>query len=140
MESARPQQASPTPIRLESRFALALIALAGLGLAAAAAFTSIPLPPCLFRLATGVPCAGCGMTRSVAALLHGDLVLSFRYHPLGPVLLLGALGCLVAPLLPTDRVRLPNQRTIALTAFVLLVGVWLARIVLFLAGNRFFLW
>jgi len=48
---------------------------------------------CPFRLATGVPCPFCGMTRSMLALGQGDLGASVRFHPLGPVLLVvAALG------------------------------------------------
>lgn len=38
--------------------------------------------PCLFHLYTGLYCPGCGGTRAVKALIRGDLLLSFRYHPL----------------------------------------------------------
>jgi hypothetical protein len=145
MESARPVQAAPQVFRPDSRHWVALIAFAGLGLAAAAAFASLPLPPCPFRAMTHLPCPGCGMTRSVAALLHGNLALSFRYHPLGPPLVLGALGCLALPVLPVDTVRklarrAPRQQTIAFAAFVLLVAAWIMRIVLFLSGSGYFLW
>ena len=37
--------------------------------------------PCLFHAMTGFYCPGCGGTRAVAALLRGDLVSSFCYHP-----------------------------------------------------------
>lgn len=43
--------------------------------------------PCLFHLATGYYCPGCGGTRAIAALLHGQLFRSFLYHP---VILYGA--------------------------------------------------
>ncbi len=38
---------------------------------------------CPFRLATGLPCPSCGMTRSWSALGHGDLTSSLAFHPLG---------------------------------------------------------
>lgn len=38
--------------------------------------------PCLFREMTGLYCPGCGGTRAVKALLRGDIVTSFLYHPL----------------------------------------------------------
>ena len=38
--------------------------------------------PCLFQLITGLYCPGCGGTRAVRALLHGNLRMSFQYHPL----------------------------------------------------------
>lgn len=37
---------------------------------------------CVFRLVTGYPCPGCGMTRAVAAVLHGDFSGAFAAHPL----------------------------------------------------------
>jgi len=37
--------------------------------------------PCLFHLLTGYYCPGCGGTRAVQALLAGNLLRSFWYHP-----------------------------------------------------------
>jgi len=39
------------------------------------------LPPCLFRQATGWPCATCGLTRMARALAEGDLPAAFHWHP-----------------------------------------------------------
>ena len=36
--------------------------------------------PCLFHLVTGYYCPGCGGTRAIASLLHGQLFRSFLYH------------------------------------------------------------
>ncbi len=53
----------------------------------------VPLPGvCAFREATGIPCPGCGLTRSWVALLHGDLAWSLRFHPLGWLVFLYALA------------------------------------------------
>lgn len=41
--------------------------------------------PCLFALVTHVPCPGCGSSRAVHALVHGDLVGVFCMNPTGPV-------------------------------------------------------
>lgn len=38
--------------------------------------------PCLFHLLTGLYCPGCGGTRAVYYLLHGQLVTSLQFHPL----------------------------------------------------------
>lgn len=37
---------------------------------------------CPIKLLTGVPCAGCGMTRALFASLKGDFNRAFYYHPL----------------------------------------------------------
>lgn len=47
---------------------------------------------CPFKLMTGLPCPGCGMTRSVVALLHGDVTGSAYFHPLGVPFVLAMLA------------------------------------------------
>lgn len=37
---------------------------------------------CGFRMMTGLPCPSCGATRSLAALVGGDPIASFRFNPL----------------------------------------------------------
>jgi hypothetical protein len=45
---------------------------------------SLPMPEiCTFHYLTGLPCPGCGLTRSMVAGVHGQLKASFRYHRLG---------------------------------------------------------
>ena len=47
---------------------------------------------CWLRTATGLPCASCGLTRSVVLLLHGRLTESLAMHPFGiPTLALALL-------------------------------------------------
>ncbi len=43
---------------------------------------------CGFRMLTGTPCAGCGLTRSFAFMAHGAPLEAFRMHALGPPLFL----------------------------------------------------
>jgi len=40
------------------------------------------LPVCLFRLCTGKPCCFCGLTRSLACAVHGELATAYAYNPL----------------------------------------------------------
>lgn len=40
---------------------------------------------CLFRKLTGLPCPGCGMTRSFCALAKGHWQQALQFHPLGPL-------------------------------------------------------
>lgn len=44
------------------------------------------LPPCGFLLATGYPCATCGMTTAFTWAAHGHLIESFLTQPAGAVL------------------------------------------------------
>lgn len=37
---------------------------------------------CPIALVTGVACPGCGMTRAMVALVHGDLGAAWSFHPL----------------------------------------------------------
>jgi hypothetical protein len=55
---------------------------------------NLPLPACIFHSITGHSCLTCGMTRSLHAVLHGDLAASIRYHLFGPAVFLGILLCL----------------------------------------------
>ena len=40
------------------------------------------VPPCMFHALTGLYCPGCGGTRAVFALLHGQVIRSLYYHPI----------------------------------------------------------
>lgn len=41
-----------------------------------------PLPKCVFHVLTGLYCPGCGMTRALHALAHGDPASAFAMNPL----------------------------------------------------------
>lgn len=62
-----------------------------------------PLPPCPLRALTGLYCPGCGSTRCLHALVHGDVAQALAMNPLlvvlAPVLVLMALRA--GDLLPT---------------------------------------
>lgn len=38
--------------------------------------------PCLFHASTGLLCPGCGTTRSLTALVHGDVAGALSFNPL----------------------------------------------------------
>ncbi len=42
---------------------------------------------CPFHALTGFDCFGCGLTRSLRATLHGDLMSAIGYHAMGPIIL-----------------------------------------------------
>jgi hypothetical protein len=45
------------------------------------------IPICVFRHLTGLPCPGCGLTRSFSCILHGNFASGYDYHPFGYLLL-----------------------------------------------------
>ena len=45
------------------------------------------VPICFFRFLTGLPCPGCGLTRSFSCILHGEFERGYDYHPFGFLLL-----------------------------------------------------
>ena len=113
----------------------ALRLLAG-GLAFAALLWASAMP-CLFAAVTRLPCPGCGSTRSVHALVRGDLHGVLHFNPFGPVVaaLLGALGCLMFGWMLRDgdlqrfgRSRLVNVLKCVLFAVAILqFALWIAR-------------
>lgn len=44
---------------------------------------------CLFRSFTGIPCPGCGLTRSFIAIARGDFADAISYHLFGIVIFVG---------------------------------------------------
>ncbi len=82
--------------------ALAVGATARLGPDAATWF-GVRGPHCPIGVCLGpIACPGCGLVRSVVAMLHGDLLAAWQLHPAGPVVaLLAAAGVM----LETDIVR-----------------------------------
>ncbi len=52
----------------------------------------LPFDLCLWHRITGLPCLGCGMTRSICHLMHGDWAGSLAMHPAGPFVALVLAG------------------------------------------------
>ena len=57
------------------------------GAVAAAVFAFDParvniFPPCIFHRVTGLWCPGCGATRAMHQLVHGNLAAAFHFNPL----------------------------------------------------------
>jgi hypothetical protein len=104
---------------------------------------------CPFKLMTGLPCPGCGMTRSVVALLHGDLTVSAYFHPLGAPFVLAMLALAVADAVIWSRHRRSGhparpaswllERVMATPAPWVAIGaltlVWLIRLPLYMLGT-----
>jgi hypothetical protein len=58
---------------------------------------------CWFHAAFDVPCPLCGMTRSFAALAHGDAMAALRFHPAGPLLFAAMLAFAVGAVIALVR-------------------------------------
>lgn len=98
---------------------------------------------CALKATTGVPCPGCGLTRSWVSAVHGDAAGSLGHHPLGWLVLLYALaqgarhGAWLA--LPARRAAVErlggrlDRGVIVLGA--LLLGAWIPTLVRALADR-----
>ena len=78
------------------------------------------LPKCLFHEWTGLYCPGCGGTRALYALLHGDLKTSLHNN-----LLLIPAGLTATALIATPRIGL--CRPVAIAIIVVVVGFTVLR-------------
>ena len=88
---------------------------------------------CPLPLILGIPCPGCGITRSLACVTHGEFARAFEYHAIWPALLayLGALW--IYKVLETVRGEPPKwpTRMIARVALIGLMTFWAVRLVWF---------
>ena len=93
----------------------------------------LPMPRCPLHAATGIPCPTCGTTRSVAALLHGEVGRAIILNPLMTALLLGAAlyvcyaAVVVLGRLPRLRWTEPNRseaRWIRISVIALIAANW----------------
>jgi hypothetical protein len=87
----------------------------------------IPYPTCVVRLALGIPCPACGLTRAGLALAHLDLASAQRFHPLAAALLGVAIGTAIAAFLVDDTAWRRVVRVVTSGAGVALIIVWALR-------------
>lgn len=122
----------------ERRWALLRLGLVATATTAALVFARVvtlpSIPLCAFKMWTGRPCPGCGMTRSVVHLALGDVAGSFRLHPLGllvaAALAAGAYGAVQGLRTGEDPVwRWLGRRGgfAGLVVVVALLSVWVLR-------------
>jgi hypothetical protein len=124
--AARNGALPPPRPRLWRRGLFAVTAAGALALLATQDPASSPYYlPCGFHLLTGWWCPGCGSTRALHALVHGDLGAALRFN--GPV----TVGLLAAPAVLWLARRRPRLRSLLLapttlallTAAMLLFGI-----------------
>lgn len=82
------------------RAALGSLLIAYIALSPCLAQAHVPVV-CPFRRLTDHRCPLCGMTRSLSALVHGDVRASISNHPFGGLVVVGAVWLLASALLPT---------------------------------------
>jgi len=90
--SAPPRPGSWRRRRLAEAAIAALVLALGAILPAA---RPLPFDLCLWHRITGLPCLGCGLTRSICQWMHGDWAGSLVMHPAGPFIALALAGLVV---------------------------------------------
>lgn len=95
---------------------------------------------CPFKMITGFPCPGCGITKSMVYFYEGDLLKSFYYHILGPFVILFCVATLIV--LTTELItqkeyfnNLLYNKKVAYGLAVFLGVYHLIRIVYFVESN-----
>jgi hypothetical protein len=88
-------------------------------------------PECPFRVLTGLLCPGCGTTRALHRLMHGELAAAVRLSPLlmvvAPILGFSAISGFM---LVVRGIALPRPRISAIWIWALLtviMGFWVLR-------------
>jgi hypothetical protein len=98
-------------------------------------FVSRMLPPCGFKMRTGLPCPTCGYTRAVLAFFRGDIFTAFYIQPAGGVLcLLMVLTIFLSFIFAVFGVYFSFLKRlklwiILLTAIIVIVGGWAVMLV-----------
>lgn len=97
---------------------------------------------CPFKMLTGFPCPGCGITKSLVYFFEGDVVKSFGYHLFGPF---AFLFCVVTIIVLTTELitgkeyfnALFYSKKLAYGLGFALVVYHSIRLVLFVYSNNF---
>jgi hypothetical protein len=95
---------------------------------------------CPFKLLTGLPCPGCGITKSIVFFYKGDIMRSFTYHIFGPFVV---LFCVLAIIVLTAEIisrreylnKLLFNRRIAYALGFILASYHFTRLVIFISHS-----
>lgn len=123
----------PRPSSLPPRLRKMLTAVIALILIAAFYFSFDPaatslMPKCVFHLATGLDCPGCGSQRLVHALLHGDIRAAWDANAL-LLILLPFIPAMIWLELTRDRhLRLYRaiHSRVSLIIIIVIIAGWMA--------------
>jgi hypothetical protein len=94
---------------------------------------------CPIRHGLGVPCPGCGLSRSMAALIQGDWHQSLLIHAFAPIAIAAIAFIVASAILPAPQhtalvsgIRTLEQKTgITLLFLTGLILYWLVRLIFF---------
>lgn len=97
---------------------------------------------CPFKMLTGFPCPGCGITKSLVYLYEGDVLKSITFHLFGPLVLVLAIYCLIKLSLELYYkkpffVNTFNKKKWTYIFVALLIGYHFFRLILFIKNNSF---
>jgi hypothetical protein len=95
---------------------------------------------CPFKMVTGFPCPGCGITKSLVYFYEGDFYKSISYHILGPFVIVFSLIAIVV--LTTELITKKEyfnavmyNKKLAYGLGFFLVGYHIIRLILFIKNN-----
>jgi Protein of unknown function (DUF2752) len=96
---------------------------------------------CPFKMLTGFPCPGCGITKSIIFLYEGNLLKSLEYHILGPFVPIASLVAVVVLLaeLATQKNYFSSilySSKLAYSLAIFLGAYHLIRVILFISTHN----
>ncbi len=68
---------------------------------------------CWFKSCYGLPCPGCGLTRSITCISHLEFGKAWQYHPFGSVVYALFVANVVLLIVPKARRRFLNDKILA---------------------------
>ena len=80
---------------------------------------------CPIKFVTGIPCAGCGMTRAWFSLMRGDISGAFYYHPL---FALPVVFIIVWILRKKEKISSLVYRTILVIGVLIFIAAYIIRL------------
>ena len=89
---------------------------------------------CYLKATLGIPCPGCGLTRSYISLFKGDFNGALHYHPLFivPPLIFLIIALHHIPIIKIKIInKLYNSKVFWISIIVLFLGVYIVRMILF---------
>ncbi|APR77095.1 Hypothetical protein A7982_02442 [Minicystis rosea] len=87
----------------------------------------LPFSTCLVRLAVGIPCPACGLTRAVLAAARFDFAGALRFHPLSLALIVVTAATALFAFVASDAHWRRVVPVVTGSAGVALIAVWALR-------------